>query len=106
MHRSTDNADPKGNAFRSPMRLFIINGEWWFSTREVDQGPYPTREAAELDLKRYAAMMEKTSGEKMEVKEVKEVKEVPDEIESAPKPDVPRVATSGTDDVIRGIFQD
>ena len=40
--------------FRSPAeRLFLYEGKWYFRAREVDRGPYDTREMAELRLKRY-----------------------------------------------------
>ncbi len=43
--------------FRSRDRVFCQNGSWFFQTREDDHGPFPTREAAELDLKRYVDEM-------------------------------------------------
>ena len=32
--------------FRSTDRLICQNGDWYFLTREGEQGPYPSREAA------------------------------------------------------------
>ena len=43
--------------FRSGDRVFCLNGSWYFQTRENDHGPFPTREAAELNLKRYVEEM-------------------------------------------------
>ena len=43
--------------FRAGNRVFCLNGEWFFQTREDDHGPFPTRDAAELDLKRYVEEM-------------------------------------------------
>ena len=43
--------------FRSRDRVFCQNGSWFFQTREDDHGPFPTREAAELELKRYVGEM-------------------------------------------------
>lgn len=43
--------------FRSQDRVFCQNGSWFFQTREDDHGPFPTREAAELDLRRYVDEM-------------------------------------------------
>lgn len=43
--------------FRSRDRVFCQNGGWFYQTREDDHGPFPTREAAELDLKRYVDEM-------------------------------------------------
>lgn len=49
-------ADPKPEKcfFRTGDRFTSHNGKWWFSVREgADQGPFESREAAELALKRY-----------------------------------------------------
>lgn len=43
--------------FRSGNRIFCLNGNWYFQTREDDHGPFPTREAAELNLQRYVDEM-------------------------------------------------
>ncbi|MEZ5553341.1 MAG: DUF6316 family protein [Pseudomonadales bacterium] len=43
--------------FRSGDRLFCLNGNWFFQTREEDHGPFPTREAASRELKRYVDEM-------------------------------------------------
>lgn len=47
----------KTTYFRSGDRVFCLNGKWYFQTREDDHGPFPTRAAAELDLKRYVEEM-------------------------------------------------
>ena len=41
--------DKESNAsyFRSPDRFIRVNEEWWFTTREGDQGPFASKEAAE-----------------------------------------------------------
>ena len=39
--------------FRSPERLFIYEGQWYFQAREGDRGPYDTREVAEQRLARF-----------------------------------------------------
>ncbi len=44
--------------FRTGDRVYCQNGQWFFTTREDDHGPYPTREAAELNLSRYVSEME------------------------------------------------
>ena len=31
-------------------RLFSVGSEWYFATREGDQGPFPTKEEAEATL--------------------------------------------------------
>ena len=44
--------------FRVSSRVFCLNGEWYFQTRETDHGPFTRREAAELALDRYANEMQ------------------------------------------------
>ena len=44
--------------FRAGDRVYCQNGQWFFTTREEDHGPFPTREAAELNLSRYVIEME------------------------------------------------
>ena len=39
--------------FRSSQRLFRVNGDWYFSAREGDQGPYPNEMTAALELERF-----------------------------------------------------
>jgi len=43
--------------FRSRDRVFCQNGKWFYQTREDDHGPFPTRQAAEVDLQRYVDEM-------------------------------------------------
>lgn len=40
--------------FRSE-RLFTMNDQWYFASREGDQGPFPTREAAQAALKQFTS---------------------------------------------------
>ncbi len=47
----------KTTHFRSGDRVFCQNGDWFYQTREDDHGPFPTREAAEFDLRRYVDEM-------------------------------------------------
>ena len=54
--------------FRSRDRVFCQNGKWFYQTREDDHGPFPTREAAELDLKRYVDEMDFFDGIKDGIK--------------------------------------
>ncbi len=57
--RASDNAAMRksdaqdSTYFRSGDRVFCMNGSWFYQTREADHGPFPTREAALVDLKRY-----------------------------------------------------
>ena len=76
MRKSDDNPDTR--FFRMPERLFRVNDEWWFSTREQDQGPFPNKEQAQVALDRYATTMqhmkevqEQRAVEKLEAEEAK-----------------------------------
>ena len=44
--RLEDPRDSDKRYFRSSDRLICQNGDWYFLTREGEQGPYPSREAA------------------------------------------------------------
>jgi len=44
--------------FRASSRVFCLNGEWFFQTREDDHGPFTRREAAEQALARYVSEMQ------------------------------------------------
>ena len=48
--------------FRAAARLYCLNGEWYFQTREEDRGPYTCREAAETALERYSSEMSDLHG--------------------------------------------
>ena len=39
--------------FRSEKRMFQINGDWYFATRDKDQGPYVSDTDAESGLAMY-----------------------------------------------------
>lgn len=54
--------------FRSGDRLFCLNGKWFFQTREEDHGPFPTRDAASRELKRYVDEMSYFDGVAGEVR--------------------------------------
>jgi len=57
MNRSSDRAET--HYFRSD-RLFAVNDKWYFSTREHrDQGPYATRNEAEIEMIAYAKVLKK-----------------------------------------------
>lgn len=60
--RTSDQDD--STYFRSRDRVFCQNGKWFFQTREDDHGPYPTREAAALNLQRYVEEMAFFNGAK------------------------------------------
>ncbi len=44
--------------FRSGDRVFCLNGQWFFQTREQDHGPFPSRGAATAELERYVNEMD------------------------------------------------
>jgi hypothetical protein len=50
MRRREDNEDR--TYFRSD-RLFLMNGQWYFSSREGDCGPFASREVAHAALARF-----------------------------------------------------
>ena len=39
--------------FRSPERVFHMNGSWYFATREGEQGPYPSEQQAHVEILRF-----------------------------------------------------
>jgi len=48
----------KKTYFRAETRFSQEEGQWYFDTREGRRGPFPTREAAELELTRYVDTMQ------------------------------------------------
>ena len=48
--------------FRAAARLYCLNGEWYFQTREEDRGPYTKREVAEAALEAYCCEMADLAG--------------------------------------------
>lgn len=52
-HRKTD---PKPKTyFRSSDRVFRMNGEWYFTAREGEHGPFLSEAAADAELARFVA---------------------------------------------------
>jgi hypothetical protein len=45
--------DQKDKTYFRSERLFCMNGQWYFCTREGDYGPYASRNIAERALKRF-----------------------------------------------------
>ncbi len=43
--------------FRSRSRIFCMNGQWFFTSREGDKGPYLSEGTAHRELDRYAHEM-------------------------------------------------
>ena len=62
MNRADD--QNKTHFFRSD-RLFAVNDQWYFSTREhLDQGPYATREEAREEMLAYTKIFRKHERQK------------------------------------------
>ncbi|MEZ5558743.1 MAG: DUF6316 family protein [Pseudomonadales bacterium] len=66
--RRDDPEEGKLRFFRTPERFFSVNGKWYFSAREGDQGPFHDRRAAESAAIRFiasrASMVEYVGGAK------------------------------------------
>ena len=48
-----DDTESEGVYFRSSSRLFRLNGDWFFASREGDLGPFRTEQEAEVELSRH-----------------------------------------------------
>ncbi len=55
--RVEDPRDSTKRYFRSNKRVFVLNGAWYYSTREGEKGPFPTAKKAEQELERFKAEM-------------------------------------------------
>jgi len=52
--------DRENTHFFRSQRLFAVNDQWYFSTRErLDQGPYATRAEAEQEMLAYTKIFKK-----------------------------------------------
>ena len=51
--RRTDPEDTSKRYFRTAERVFSMNGQWYFTAREGDFGPFRTREGALREGARY-----------------------------------------------------
>ena len=51
--RRTDPTDTNKWYFRTQERVFSMNGQWYFTAREGDIGPFRTREVALAEVARY-----------------------------------------------------
>ncbi len=49
--RRSDPPDSTRNYFRTETRTFVLNGEWFFTTREGEFGPYRSKEWVEDEVK-------------------------------------------------------
>ncbi len=59
--RKNDANDLKPKFFRTGNRFFQINGQWYFSAREGEIGPFRTRHQAESEVRAY--IMARQAGE-------------------------------------------
>ena len=50
-----DDIEPQRTFFRSSDRVIRLNGNWYFASREGDQGPYNDEMTARRELKRHLA---------------------------------------------------
>ena len=50
--RRTDSPDTTRSYFRSAERVFALNGQWFFGTREGEIGPFVSREEARSEIAR------------------------------------------------------
>ena len=51
--RRTDPECTTRSYFRSQDRLFVMNGQWFYTTREGEVGPFRSRETALKEVQRY-----------------------------------------------------
>lgn len=51
--RRTDSPDRTRSYFRSAERVFALNGQWFFGTREGEIGPFVSREEALTEVARF-----------------------------------------------------
>ena len=51
--RRTDSEQTNKRYFRTQERVFSMNGQWYFTAREGDIGPFRTRENALKEVARY-----------------------------------------------------
>lgn len=52
--RRTDTDQTSRRFFRTQERVFAMNGQWYFTAREGEVGPFRTRERALEEVARYA----------------------------------------------------
>ena len=66
--------DVKANTryFRSTTRFFRVDSQWFYSTREGDEGPFPSEDAARQHLNRYLATEELKAMRSMELDKLKQ----------------------------------
>lgn len=83
--RRTDAKDSNKRYFRAGDRIVNLNSAWYFSAREGDVGPYPTRTTAEREVERF--LLERQHLSKFQRSRQEAPKKVP---KQTPKPAVLR----------------
>ena len=53
VHNMRKDDQGKKTHFRAENRIFQVDDQWWFTTREGDRGPYASRQAAADELTAY-----------------------------------------------------
>ena len=56
--RRTDPENTTRSFFRSKERIFVLNGQWYYTTREGECGPFPGRETALQEVNRFVVERE------------------------------------------------
>lgn len=78
------NDEKAARYFRSSDRFVRSDSTWWFTTREGDQGPYHSREEAELALRRYVDAQQMAE----DLREQREQKQAAQQKRKAPDPTI------------------
>jgi len=55
--RSEDPRESTKRYFRADKRIIVMDGQWFYSTREGERGPFPTQKKAESEVKRFKEEM-------------------------------------------------
>lgn len=64
--RKTD-AEDGSSRFRASSRIFSVNDEWYFSTREGNHGPFASDNAAQKELDRFIGAIDPPEPEYIEI---------------------------------------
>lgn len=93
--------------FRSDSRLFRLNGEWFFSSREGDVGPFRNEREAHVELSRHveASKLSGTISPKLPPKEKFEVV-VASRSDSLKKPRGAELRLAGFDKTSLAVFRE
>ena len=67
-----DDQDTNKRFFRAGDRVFRMNEQWWFTTREGDRGPYGSQAIATRELQSYIDAMKLLEDSKKRKEKLKE----------------------------------